>query len=108
MTPTELLEAIEKHARKQGYELNADREHLMMLMEGLLANEARYGYRGCPCRLGKNDKEADRDIFCPCDYRDPDVEEFGSCYCGLYVSADWNEGKVEKVRVPERRPMEKR
>jgi len=108
MTPDKLFEALDKYARKQGIELNADHEHTMMLMEGLLANEARYGYRSCPCRLGKNDKEADKDIVCPCHYRDPDIKEFGSCYCGLYVSVEWNEGKAEKVRVPERRPMELR
>ena len=108
MTPEKLFEAIERFAHKQGFELNSDREHVLMLMEGLLANESRYGYRSCPCRLAKNDKEADRDIYCPCHYRDPDVKEFGSCYCGLYVSADWNAGRLEHVRVPERRPLEKR
>lgn len=108
MTPEKLFEVLEKFAHKQGYEFNNDKEQVMMLMEGLLTNEARYGYRSCPCRLAKNDKEADKDIICPCDYREPDVKEFGSCYCGLYVSSDWNEGKLEKVQVPERRPMDKR
>jgi ferredoxin-thioredoxin reductase catalytic subunit len=108
MTPEKLFEVLGNFAEKQGFELNSDKEHVMMLMEGLLSNEARYGYRSCPCRLAKNDKDADKDIICPCDYREPDVEEFGSCYCGLYVSNDWNSGKLEKVRVPERRPMEMR
>ena len=108
MTPEKLLEALDRFARKQGFELNADRAHVLMLMEGLLTNEARYGYRSCPCRLAKNDKDADKDIVCPCVYREPDVEEFGSCYCGLYVSADWNAGRTEHVRVPERRPLEMR
>lgn len=108
MTPEKLFEAIERYALKQGLELNSDREHVMMLMQGLLANETRYGYRSCPCRLAMRDKEADRDIVCPCHYRDPDVAEFGSCYCGLYVSTAWNAGEMDKVRVPERRPMDKR
>ena len=35
------------------------------------------------------------------------MAEFGACFCGLYVTKDWNEGKREKVYVPERRPVEK-
>jgi ferredoxin-thioredoxin reductase catalytic subunit len=61
----------------------------------------------CPCRLAAGDRDKDKDIMCPCDYRAPDVEEFGSCYCSLYVSSDWNEGKIEKQYIPERRPPEK-
>jgi len=108
MTPDELFDRLTKYAHSLGKELNNDREHVMALMEGLLRNEQRYGYRSCPCRLAKNDKEADRDIICPCDYMEPDVAEFGSCYCGLYVSETWNKNELKHVRVPERRPMGKR
>jgi ferredoxin-thioredoxin reductase catalytic chain len=76
-------------------------------MEGLKTNEERYGYPSCPCRLASGVFEFDRDIFCPCDYRDPDVAEFGACYCRLYVNKDVFEGKKELPTVPERRPMEK-
>jgi ferredoxin-thioredoxin reductase catalytic subunit len=41
-------------------------------------------------------------------YRDPDVKEYGSCFCGLYVSVAWNEEEIEHRQVPERRPKEKR
>jgi rubrerythrin len=50
--------------------------------------------------------ELDRDIICPCDYRDPDVQEFGSCYCCLYVDEATHE-KGEINPIPERRPPEK-
>jgi ferredoxin-thioredoxin reductase catalytic subunit len=80
----------------------------MDILQGLLVNEARYGYRSCPCRLAWGVKERDKDIVCPCVYRDPDIKEYGSCFCGLYVSVAWNEGTVEHPRVPERRPIEKR
>jgi ferredoxin-thioredoxin reductase catalytic subunit len=79
----------------------------MELVEALLVNKARYGYMVCPCRLASGDRDNDRDIICPCDYRQPDVAEFGSCYCNLYVSKEWNEGKIEQAYVPERRPPEK-
>jgi len=77
------------------------------LLEALLQNKERYGYMACPCRLAAGDREKDRDIFCPCEYREPDVAEFGSCYCNLYVSREWNQDEIEKEYVPERRPPEK-
>ena len=80
----------------------------MDILQGLLTNEARYGYRSCPCRLAWGVKDKDADIVCPCVYRDPDIKEFGSCFCGLYVSVSWNEEKIEHRQVPERRPKEKR
>ena len=80
----------------------------MDILRGLLTNEQRYGYRSCPCRLAAGTKEQDADIICPCVYRDPDIREYGSCYCELYVSVGWNEGKMEHRQVPERRPREKR
>lgn len=108
MTADELYPILSRYAESQGMRLNADREFVMDILRGLLANESRYGYRSCPCRLAWGVKEKDADIICPCVYRDPDVKEYGSCFCGLYVSPDWNEGKIERRQVPERRPMEKR
>ncbi len=108
MTPEELADKLDKFARSQGLELNRDKDTVLDLMQGLLTNEKRYGYRSCPCRLAKNDKEADKDIICPCDYRDPDIEEYGQCYCGLYVSPEWNAEGKELTRIPERRPENKR
>ena len=73
----------------------------------LLVNKDRYGYMSCPCRLSSGDREKDQDIICPCVYRDPDVKEYGSCYCNLYVSTEWNEEKIPHDYVPERRSPEK-
>ena len=108
MTAEELYPILSKYAESQGIRLNKDREFVMDILRGLLTNEQRYGYRSCPCRLAWGAKEQDRDIICPCVYRDPDIKEFGSCYCALYVSVEWNEGKMEHKQVPERRPRVKR
>lgn len=107
MNSDELYEVLKKSNEPKGYLFNKDTETTMFLLRGLLTNKERYGYMACPCRLAHQNLEKDRDIICPCTYREPDVKEFGSCYCGLYVSADWNEGKIPHVRVPERRPEEK-
>jgi ferredoxin-thioredoxin reductase catalytic subunit len=87
--------------------LHPDPEFLQDLIEGLKKNWDTYGYPLCPCRVGSNNFELDRDIFCPCDYRDPDVQEFGCCFCALYVRKDLYEGKTPIQPIPERRPPEK-
>jgi len=97
----------ESDAKARGYYLTPDPELFQDLLEGLVKNEERYGYPSCPCRLASGSFELDRDILCPCDYRDPDVEEFGYCYCALYVRKDVHEGKTPIQPIPERRPMEK-
>ena len=97
----------ESDAKSSGCYLNPDTEFLNSLLEGLKRNEERYGYNSCPCRLASGKFEFDRDIICPCDYRDLDVEEHGYCYCALYVRKDVFEGKTPIQPILERRPMEK-
>jgi ferredoxin-thioredoxin reductase catalytic subunit len=97
----------EADAKTYGYYLNPDLEFLKNLLEGLRQNEDRYGYPSCPCRLASGKFDFDRDIICPCDYRDPDVAEFGACYCALFVRRDVFEGRTPLQPVSERRPLEK-
>ncbi len=107
MQADELYEKLRLVHEPQGYYFNDDRERVMELLEALLINRDRYGYMACPCRLASGDRDADKDIICPCVYREPDVKEYGSCYCNLYVSKAWNDGEVPHEYVPERRPPEK-
>lgn len=108
--PTEkvdaLYERLDREAEAAGYHLNPDREFAWELVKGLLINEQRYGYWSCPCRLATGDKQKDLDIICPCDYRDADLLEWGSCYCALYVSDEIVQGEQEAQPIPERRPPE--
>jgi ferredoxin-thioredoxin reductase catalytic chain len=105
MTPEKLCETLMRYAESQGMELYNDRDFILDIVRGLLRNEERYGYRSCPCRLAAGIEERDKDIICPCRYRDDDVKEYGSCYCSLYVSREWNQGKIPRTVVPERRPQ---
>lgn len=107
MNAKELYERLRKVQEPKGYYFSAERGRVMELLEALLANKDRYGYMVCPCRLSAGDREHDRDIICPCEYRPADVAEYGSCYCNLYVSQAWNDGDVSHEYVPERRPPEK-
>jgi ferredoxin-thioredoxin reductase catalytic subunit len=102
-----LYEMLRKVQEPKGYYFNIDKERTFELLEGLLQNKERFGYMVCPCRLASGDREWDKDIICPCVYREADVEEYGSCYCNLYVSPEWNQGKIPHAYVPERRPPEK-
>jgi ferredoxin-thioredoxin reductase catalytic chain len=96
----------EADAKTYGYLLTPQPDLLQMFLEGLKTNEDRYGYPSCPCRLATGNLEIDRDIICPCDYRDPDVAEYGACYCRLYVNKVVFESQ-NLPEVPERRPIEK-
>ena len=102
-----LYETLKKVQEPKGYYFNRDKEKVFDLLDALLVNKKRYGYMSCPCRLASGERDLDKDILCPCVYRNPDVEEYGSCYCNLYVSKAWNEDKVPHVHIPERRPQEK-
>ncbi|MGB9700267.1 MAG: ferredoxin-thioredoxin reductase catalytic domain-containing protein [Thermodesulfobacteriota bacterium] len=99
-----LYERLRKEAESGGYYLNPDISFTKELIKGLLVNEKRYGYWACPCRLASGIKEEDLDIICPCDYRDADLLEFGSCYCALYVSQAVIRGEKKITSIPERRP----
>jgi ferredoxin-thioredoxin reductase catalytic chain len=107
MTAPELLETLRKLQEPKGYFFNKDMTMTMPLLESLLITKARDGYMACPCRLAAGDREADKDIVCPCVYREADVAEYGACFCGLYVSAGFNDGTIERHTVPERRPAER-
>ncbi len=107
MEVEKLYEMLKKTQEAKGYYFNRDKDRVFELLGALIQNKARYGYMACPCRLASGDKDQDRDILCPCVYRTPDVGEYGSCYCNLYVSKDWNEQKIPHKYVPERRPAEK-
>ncbi|SHN55935.1 ferredoxin-thioredoxin reductase catalytic domain-containing protein [Desulfovibrio litoralis] len=105
--PITLLNILKPIQEKKGYYFNAEEATTLELLESLLKTKERYGYMTCPCRLANGNRADDADIICPCVYREEDVKEFGSCYCNLYVSAEWNENKISHKAVPERRPPEK-
>lgn len=102
------LRELTEGAKAGGYLLNPDDDFTMELIRGLLINEERFGYRACPCRLAAGVKEEDTDIICPCDYRDADVDEYGACYCALYISKDVLEKKKRLTSIPDRRPPEEK
>ncbi len=105
-TEEEMFDYVEDDAEKNGYYLCPDEDLLYDLIQGLVENEGRYGYPSCPCRQSSGKKVYDSDIICPCEYRDADVEEYGMCYCGLFVSEEIKDDTDKLEPIPERRPPE--
>lgn len=99
----DVYEFVRRVARHQGWELNSDPGFLRDVVAGLRENYNRYGYFLCPCRDGDGDRGADRDIVCPCVYNIPDQEEFGHCFCGLFLSREFAASGSPPQQIPERR-----
>ena len=97
---------MKRNAKDNGYFLCPDQQLFNDLIDGLATNTARYGYGSCPCRVASGSKNYDVDIICPCEYRDADVEEFGMCYCGLFVNEKVKNDPSLLGPIPERRPLE--
>jgi len=98
-----VIQELKDEIRGSIYYLNPDNALVRDLIKGLLINEGRYGYRACPCRLVYGPLEENTDIICPCDYRDDDMSDYDTCYCGLYVSEKVNSGEECVKQIPERR-----
>ena len=104
-TKEETRQFVFKVAEYQGWVVNPDDSFLDDILEGLTANYNRYGYFLCPCRDGDGDREADKDIICPCDYNVPDQKEHGHCFCGLFLSKEFAASGKAVRQIPERRPQ---
>jgi len=100
----DLYSTLGPAAERKGYRLNPSEKDAKELVRSLINARNNYGYMCCPCRLPARDIKIDSDIICPCVYRDPDIAEYGTCYCTLYVSPEVAEGKKPLRSIPERRP----
>jgi ferredoxin-thioredoxin reductase catalytic subunit len=101
-----IKETMKKNAADNGYFLCPDPQLFDDLINGLATNTKRYGYGSCPCRIASGKKTYDADIICPCEYRDADVDEYGMCYCGLFVNTEVHKNPALMGPIPERRPRE--
>jgi ferredoxin-thioredoxin reductase catalytic chain len=88
---------------RRGWSLNPDTGHVSSVLSGLETNRNRYGYLLCPCRDGDGERTKDEDIICPCRYAEEDIDEYGHCYCGLFVGDAVASGESEVQPIPERR-----
>lgn len=93
-------------AAKQNWAINPDPQFLSEVEQGLQRNYNRHGYFLCPCRDGDGNRANDKDIICPCIYNIPDQQEYGHCFCGLFLSPEFAKSGQPINQIPERRPDE--
>lgn len=93
----------ESAAKHKEWKLNPDTDFISSLTEGLTSTYNQYGYYLCPCRESRGNREKDKDVICPCQYAQADIDEYGHCYCALYVSSEFAQSKGEAQSIPERR-----
>jgi ferredoxin-thioredoxin reductase catalytic subunit len=103
-TELRVLNYVLKLSEKNNWILNPNFEQLEKIIKGLAINFERYGYFNCPCRDSHDNKEKDRDIICPCEYSLSDIEEYGHCFCGLFLKSDYDIKNNRIQSIPERRP----
>jgi len=85
MNKEELRKFSNLYAEGVGYKLNTDKEVVDKILDGLLDNENKFGYRYCPCRVITGDKEHDSRAICPCEYHHKEIEVLGRCACNLFL-----------------------
>lgn len=86
MNSEELRKAWERFTQGQNFILNPDREHVDIVIKGVLENEEKTGFKLCLCRLRDGTKERDLELICPCNFKIQSTwKEKGQCWCGLFV-----------------------
>ena len=79
---------IKKFGKLKGYSVNP---HWMMnvnLRLWLVESEESFGQRYCPCFEPSDDPVLNKQLVCPCKFIDQDIEEKGTCHCGLFGRGD--------------------
>ena len=86
MNKEELRKAWVEFTIKNDFKLNPDKEHVDMVIKGVLQNEAKHGLKLCPCRLRDGTRKRDLELICPCNFKMQNTwKNKGMCWCGLFV-----------------------
>ena len=81
----DMIERYDNYAKSNGFRLNPDKKTIERVINGLLANEKKYGKRYCPCRRISGNEEEDAKKICPCAFHKEEIEKDGHCFCNLFV-----------------------
>jgi ferredoxin-thioredoxin reductase catalytic subunit len=93
MTPKQLLKLSEAYAKKAGYKMYPDKKQIARILKGLQANEKKFGYRYCPCRIVTGNFDNDRNIICPCIFHKQEIKRQGHCLCRFFCAKNF---KIKK------------
>jgi ferredoxin-thioredoxin reductase catalytic chain len=75
---------VTRYAEHGPYRLVDDPVVLRTIVTGLARNWREHGLPYCPCKDLSGDQGADRQLVCPCRNHHQEIEQTGSCCCGLY------------------------
>lgn len=78
MNKKQLLDFSEKYAEANGFKLNPDKEILNKILDALLENEKKAGFRFCPCKVHLKTN------ICPCVDHKKEIAQMGHCLCTLF------------------------
>jgi len=94
-----LYETLRGIQEQKGYFFNKDRKLVLQLLED--SSPTRNATATCAVHAGWGPGGVKRTRHhLSVRLSEPDVKEYGTCYCSLYVSKAWNEGKIPPVYVP--------
>jgi len=86
MNREDLLRVWKDFTKGNDFVLNPDSVFVGRVMDGLLMNEQRQGFRLCPCRISDGSRERNTELLCPCNFRAQEIwGKEGRCWCGLFV-----------------------
>ena len=94
MNKDELKKVWENFSKDNDFKLNPDQEHVDMIIEGVLLNEEKHGFKLCPCRIRDGSRQRDLELICPCNFKDqetwknPKEGKNSMCWCGLFVKTN--------------------
>lgn len=81
----EIYERLKKYVARSPYDFNPDKKKVDEIISGLAMRKLKFGRFYCPCRVLTGEEKDDRPKVCPCIWHRQEIEEKGSCYCGLFV-----------------------
>lgn len=81
----EVKELLDSYVENKSFNYNPDEEVVERVIRGLSKRKDKSGYMYCPCRIVTGSIDKDRNIICPCEYHEHEIEEKGHCHCYLFV-----------------------
>ena len=93
-----ILKISQDYARKAGFRMNKDKKQIGFILKGLKANDDKFGFRYCPCRIVTGNFDKDRLIICPCIYHKSEIKTGGHCLCRFFYDRQY-EKKFGKRKV---------
>ena len=81
----DIINKYKVFAKENGFSLNPEKEVAKTVIKGLFANEKKWGFKYCPCRMVVGDDKKDSKKICPCFWHKDEIEKQGHCHCNLFV-----------------------